>query len=332
MARITERSIQEIIDKRQRVPTPDVSASWRMSSLIQSFNDSAKHREEVIRYYPIAVVAVLDGYFRARLPSLIDSGDPFRANAVEKYSEVKLNLQLGEALSTRRVSLGELIMNSVGISSFQSLVHILTNITGRPNCLAEIAQVAPKSFDSKARRPFITSPNDAWARLSKVFELRHILCHELAPDLSVDESETRLLLLAAQEFVRASAAWIEDLESPNVRKLIVERSRSQSARLAEAERRTSALLKGVSQLLDSSELEEGEGMKSAVREASSSLESYISSINAIRRYGMPDARPKRRRPKSEGLESKRHADILEPLVEALTELEFSLQLGARYQK
>lgn len=331
MARLTERSIQEITDKRQRVPTPDVSASWRMSSLIQSFNDSTKHREEVIRYYPIAVVAVLDGYFRARLPSLIDSGDPFRANAVEKYSEVKLNLQLGEALSTRKVSLGELIMNSVSISNFQSLVHILTNITGRPNCLAEIARVAPKSFDSIARKPFITSPNDTWARLSKVFEIRHILCHELASDLSVDGAETRLLLLTAQEFVQASAVWIGDIESPNLRKLVMAQSRSQSARLKEAERRTAALLRSVGQLLDSSEPEEGEDMKSAIKEAGSGLESYISSIDTIRRYGMPEIRPRRKPLKSQGLESKGHADILEPLVEALTELEFSLQLGARYR-
>jgi len=83
------------------------------------------------------------------LPSLIDSGEPFLANAVEKYSEVKLNLQLGNALSTRQVSLGELIMNSVSISNFQALANIMTSITGRPKCLDEIAQTAPRSFGSE---------------------------------------------------------------------------------------------------------------------------------------------------------------------------------------
>ena len=314
------------------MPTPDVAASWRMSSLIQSFNSSTKHREEVIRYYPIAVVAVLDGYFRARLPSLIDSGEPFRTNAVEKYSEVKLNLQLGDALSMGKVSLGDLIMNSVSISNFPSLVQILMNITGRPKCLAEIAKAAPGSFGSEVRKRFITSPEETWSRLSRVFELRHILCHELAPDIIVDESETRLLLIAAQEFVRASAAWLENLEGPNVEKLILDRSRVQNERLAAAKRQTAARLKRTDEILNSSAFMGGEKMKRTVREAESSLRSYLSALAAIKVYGIPDFLMKRNRPRIELIGAKSHADLLDPLIEALTEMEFRLGLDAKYKK
>ena len=81
-----------------------------MSSLIQTFNYPLKHREEFVRYFPIAVVANLEGYFRARLSQLIDSGEPFLSNALKAYPNIVIDTTLAAAISTKRVTLGELLM------------------------------------------------------------------------------------------------------------------------------------------------------------------------------------------------------------------------------
>jgi hypothetical protein len=228
--------------------------------------------------------------------------------------------------------LGELIMNSVSISNFQALANIMTSITGRPKCLDEIAQTAPRSFGSETRKPFITNPDDTWSRLSKVFELRHILCHELAADLKIDESETRLLLLAAQEFVRASAAWLESLEAPNIRRRMQERSRTQSAHRARAERQTANLLERTNQLLTTFPLKDGKEIKKAVNEAESYLRSYLSSLKTIGAYGATEMGKMRNQSRVQSIDPESHANLLEPLIDALTKMEFNLQLRAEFER
>lgn len=102
MPRLTEQAIREIAEKRSRASIPDMAASWRMSSLLQTFNSPAQHRTELLRYFPVAVVASIDGYFRARLAELIDAGDPFLSNAVSKYPDIKLDMQMAGALATKK--------------------------------------------------------------------------------------------------------------------------------------------------------------------------------------------------------------------------------------
>lgn len=334
MARITEKAIQQIVEKRARASEPDRSASWRMSSLIQTFHAPTKHRDEIIRYYPIAVVAVLDGYFRARLAELIDSGEPYLANAVGAYSEIKLNLEIAEALAARKISLGELIMSSVSVSSFSSLVQILSRITGRTKCLTEIARMTPRSFDTKPRKPFILEAPETWSRLEKAFELRHILCHELAGDLAIDETEMRLLLLAAQDFVRASGAWIEGLEEPNSAKKLQDMVRSRKERGARTKAQLKVLLDLIHQILDMGQLSEANDVRQSVLGAESSLDSYLLSLKKLKGYAEPELRKQRRKStrRDTEIDSLDYAHVVEPLLERLREMQFGLQLRSRYEK
>lgn len=215
MAKITEKTIRDIVDKRKRMSTPDRAASWRMSSLLQTFNYPLKHRDELLRYFPIAVVAAIDGYFRTRLSQLIDSGEPFLSNAVNSYPNVTLDTPLAVAIASKRVSLGELLMHSMTINSFEALVQIVNRITGFSNFLDEIAKIKPMHLDAKDNERIVRDPAVTWKYLGRVFGTRHILCHELAADLELDETEIRGLLITSQHFMTASAAWLEMLEHPN---------------------------------------------------------------------------------------------------------------------
>jgi hypothetical protein len=194
--------------------TPDRDASWRMSSLLQTFNQPSKHQNELHRYYPIAVVATIDGYFRSRLAELIDSGEPFLSNAVSAYPNVTLDTLLAVAIASKKVSLAELLTNSFNISSFESLVQVVTKVTGVGNFLDQIAEVKPTYLEAKATDRVIRDPSATWAHLGKVFALRHILCHELAADLELKESEIRGLLITSQQFMTASALWLDKIQHP----------------------------------------------------------------------------------------------------------------------
>ena len=223
MKRLTDDLVKEIAARKTRAPEPDMAVSWRMSSLLQTFNKSTVHRQELLRYFPIAVVATIEGYFRVRLAQLIDHGEPFISNALKAYPEIKLDISMAGAITSKKVSLGGLITHSFGISSFSSLVKAVTNISGRPKFLEEVAKIRPAFIGSETKCPIISNPEDTWARLGGVFETRHILCHELASDLMLDGAEIRTLLLLTQEFTRASAIWIDKLQNPFPEKVMEER-------------------------------------------------------------------------------------------------------------
>lgn len=245
MARFSEKQVRDIAEKRQRTSAPDRSASWRMSILLQAFNNPIKHQGEVLRYYPIAVVAAIEGYFRARLASLIDSGDPFLSNAVSAFPEVRLDTPLAGAIALKKISLGELITNSISINNFDGLVQTVNRITGESEFLQQIAQMPAQSLSAPSGRKIISDPENTWIHLGKVFSLRHVLCHELAPDLELDPAEVRGLLLASQEFMRATSAWLDKLQFPNPPPTFEQRKEKAEVRLVGATRQLHALLEEI---------------------------------------------------------------------------------------
>jgi hypothetical protein len=217
MGKLSKEVLTQIAAKRERMAAPDLAVSWRLSSLLQTFHYPLKHREESLRYFPIAVVATLEGYFRSRLALLIDSGQPFIASAMESYPDIKLDMALAGAIATRSVGLGEIIMHNISMSSFESLLAVVRNISGRPRFVEEVALATVDSVvnDSRSKKPIISDMDQIKARLSKVFSIRHILCHEFGDGVQLDDGEVRLTLLATQDFIKASSAWLDKLQNPN---------------------------------------------------------------------------------------------------------------------
>lgn len=276
MAKLSEKSIRDIVDKRQRLSAPDNAASWRMSSLLQTFNAPEKHREELLRYFPIAVVAAIDGYFRARLARLVDSGEPFLSNAVKAYPNVTLDTVLAGAIAARTVSLGELLMHPVTMSGFDTLIQVVTKITGVANFLEELAKIKPTHLDAKKDDRIIRDSKETWVHLGKVFTLRHILCHELAADLVIDDAEIRGLLITSQQFMKASALWFDKLEHPYPQPSRVERLKQANASRVRARKRLDSQM---SNFLSEKDLQDD--AKIAVTNAAKKLAEYHKSLEAL---------------------------------------------------
>jgi hypothetical protein len=264
VAKLSEKVILEIAEKRRRASKPDLAAFWRSSILLQSFNNPAKHIDEILRYFPIAVVSVIEGYFRSRLAELISSGNPFLGNALKNYSEISLDMPLAGAIVKKEIGIGELVTHSTAmrLNSFGELVKVVSNVSGRQDFLGELAKVD----------------------LGKVFGLRHILCHELAPDIALDKAETRLLLLASQEFIKASAIWFAKLQNPRPRPTFEEEFLRSKVRREEATENLASLLgdlKAISKAESTSER-----FREALDGTSRSVDSLLSSLTGLSSAGL----------------------------------------------
>ena len=133
-------------------------------------------RAELLRYFPIGVVAALEGYFRMLYADLINTGEPYATRAAS-FPNIKGDPNVMSGAEARKISRGEFIAHQLRHNSF-------ADISGNMTVLLATKFESLLASDSVA--PFATF---AWgkrylqhlsAELDDLFRLRHVFCHELA--------------------------------------------------------------------------------------------------------------------------------------------------------
>ena len=64
---------------------------YGLTYTLKNVDPSKKFRPELLKYFPIGAVACLEGYFRAVLRDLIDSGSPYRERT-ENFKDISFSL------------------------------------------------------------------------------------------------------------------------------------------------------------------------------------------------------------------------------------------------
>ena len=79
----TRDLIQEIADVRRRRRFGPAMAEllFRLFALEQAFKEHDRNKRELSRYFPVALIACVEGYFRIAIKELIDAGEPYLSNA-----------------------------------------------------------------------------------------------------------------------------------------------------------------------------------------------------------------------------------------------------------
>ena len=137
---------------------------------------SRASKAELMRYFPIATVGALEGYFRALYADLINAGDPY-AERAQSFPGVKRLDAITSEAKARKVSTGDLIAHQLRHNSFADVCDNLTTLLGADFLsLLRSPPVAAIGFMGWGRDyfPHVTG------QLRRLFDFRHVFCHELA--------------------------------------------------------------------------------------------------------------------------------------------------------
>jgi hypothetical protein len=128
----TRDIIQEIADVRQRRRFGSAMAELplRLFSLEHAFKKHDKSEKEVIRYFPVALIACVEGYFRMAIKDLIDAGEPFLSNAEKPASSLKLDFSVLRAVHGKAITVGELVAHAVPLSRLEHIESALSSVVG----------------------------------------------------------------------------------------------------------------------------------------------------------------------------------------------------------
>lgn len=153
-------------------------------------------QRELLRYAPVGAIACVEGYFKGLVRTLVDLGSPFRDNIVN-IKEVKLTLENLVGLHGGKATLGELIAHFISISNLEDIDRVMSVILG-------IDFLKQLKLDTAL-------PDKALAGVKHAFELRHIVAHELAPNVRPSAEEAGNCVMYAYFLIMATERFWQDL-------------------------------------------------------------------------------------------------------------------------
>lgn len=146
-------------------------------------------RQSLSHYAPICAVACLEGYFRLLIKDLIDYGLPFSENA-EEFKEMKFSVSDINAIRNNRITAGEFIAHLLPMNSLSDINRHMTILLGQD--FVDFVQSSTSAGHRVGGRILPDARTHAELfptmieDIKKVFEVRHILCHELATAYKVE--------------------------------------------------------------------------------------------------------------------------------------------------
>ncbi|MHB1083566.1 MAG: hypothetical protein ACYCZA_01820 [Thiobacillus sp.] len=163
---------------------------------------------EIHRHIVVASIAALQTFHRGTIISIVDSGDEFKARAAEKVTEKFSMKDALTWLSGKTASFGELVAHSAPCNSVTDLLSWLDILLACDMKQAMSEAIDPYDLRNEVAAParVVSDIDRLLIDLAEAFRLRHIFAHEAASEVSVSADQTRLLLEAVNQWIRAADA------------------------------------------------------------------------------------------------------------------------------
>jgi len=171
----------EILEVKERNPQSHRFGSYSLESLKSQWTKTGKSEGSTPDFYVIRAVTLLEVFTRGNIAELIDHGTEYANRAIQLSKDLKMDFALVQGIQGRAITLGDIVAHSVSVNSFgQMLGHFETLLDKKPLRTLLVGAVDRWAAEvlQKPSTPII-SDFDVLARsLTRLFEVRHIVCHE----------------------------------------------------------------------------------------------------------------------------------------------------------
>jgi hypothetical protein len=217
--RATRDIIEEIIQARSRRKSDSAMFElfMRLSMLERAFKNRGELDAELLKYFPVALVACLEAYSRLAIKEMIDAGSPFLDHSAKLLGNAKLDFDILKALHGKQITIGEFIAHNIPISRLSHINHALSALLEK-DMLTELRTVADRwsyEVQGNPKTPILSDPDGTYTAVSKTFELRHIICHEMASNYEVEVLDIERGFTATAIFLKATDELISETLHPN---------------------------------------------------------------------------------------------------------------------
>jgi uncharacterized protein YecT (DUF1311 family) len=149
---------------------------------------------------------LLEVFTRGNIAELVDHGTEYANRAIELSKTLKMDLSLVQGVQGRAITLGDIVSHNVSVTSFGQMLSYFETILDkkplRPLLETAVDRVATQIHKTPSKPIIIDF--DVLARiLTRLFEVRHILCHETPRKPVYAVAEVEEFLKEAIRFTKA---------------------------------------------------------------------------------------------------------------------------------
>jgi uncharacterized protein YecT (DUF1311 family) len=181
---------------------------------------------ELMKHFPIAMVAYMESLFREYIKELIDFGYPYSENAKDfNKSEIKFDFQIVTEIQSKTISVGDFISHFLPLSNLENINYTMTTLIGKDflnnkdflHSLKSVVDSWPDD-ENKIYEPILKNASAVYRDVKKKFELRHIYCHEYTGLDIVDPELIKISFYNTKLFLEATSCLIRHLIAPTAPK------------------------------------------------------------------------------------------------------------------
>jgi uncharacterized protein YecT (DUF1311 family) len=229
--------------------------SSRMEGLIGQFAEKRSIGEGLADFYPIRAVTILEVFTRAHVGSLIDHAKRYRDNAVQLTNNLKIDFSMGWEVQDRVITLGDIVAHSIPTTAFVQILGHFEAILDkklRPLLTSAVDRVRIEIYQEPPQ-PIIPDYDSMVKSLIRLFEIRHVLCHEMPAKPVYEVSELEGLLKDASHFMKAMGEVLTFEKYGLVPLTQAAMNRAEAARLTELEEQLDRLTATIRSALKTSD-------------------------------------------------------------------------------
>lgn len=159
-------------------------------------------------FIPIRLVTVLEVFLRGIIAELIDEKDIYFERAEKLLKGTKLDLTFAAHINRRELTIGDFVSHTVSLNSIESVISALdVLLVDFPLKLKTSHPRWSEEADEWPLPPIMDNYNRVIESLNRLYEVRHILTHELPSSSPLDPKELPKLVTATKSFITATD-WI----------------------------------------------------------------------------------------------------------------------------
>jgi uncharacterized protein YecT (DUF1311 family) len=194
-------AIKQRAGKYKRIPSRS-----DLDRLKEVWDKQLKGIDPTDELIPIRIVTILEVFMRHWIETLVDYGAPYVERASKLKVDIKYDFAVAHSLQGGSVTLGQLIAHSISLSQVASFSTALGTLIDEEffSAISKTRDRWRVKQEGDAAGPIISDLSRVRKTLARLFEVRHILVHELPEQKPHGVAEITEFLEVAASFIDAA--------------------------------------------------------------------------------------------------------------------------------
>ncbi|MGJ0424394.1 lysozyme inhibitor LprI family protein [Methylocystis sp.] len=196
----------QILEWKERRGRSRVGAEilYKIDALTEA-RDRISDDSEIADFIPIRIATIIEVYVRETLREVVDANQIYLDRAEPLLRNAKLDFLVAKHLHGQRISMGDVVAHSVSVSDLEHVISIYeTLLPGYRKALPEIFEEWIEDRDYEEKKPIIDRVESVFADVKRVFEVRHIVTHEMPGEQPYSTSDIGRFLTSSRDFLSAT--------------------------------------------------------------------------------------------------------------------------------